>query len=169
MKHVSNIHYKDSDGMAATGNPPVTLRNTCPSCTRSTINPTLTGVELNTGHHDKESASNRLRDGTIQQGQEYYRNKMSIRLFWFTARLRGEMHWTCKRMFRFPTKRTISSYHHRNDSFQMSTYKTRKDGTQESLDRSKRQSNKHISLLFIYLIVMRLLPSRFQWQDDALA
>jgi len=66
VKHVSNIHYKESDGNVATGNPRVTLRNTCPSDTRSTVNPTLTGVELNTGLHSKGSASNRLRDGTIQ-------------------------------------------------------------------------------------------------------
>jgi len=66
VKHVSNIHYKENDGMEATGNPRVTLRNTCPSDTRSTVNPTLNGQELNTGIHDKGSASNRLRDGTIQ-------------------------------------------------------------------------------------------------------
>jgi len=122
VKHVSNIRYKESGGMVATGNPPVTLRNTCHSDTRSTINPTLIGVELNTGLHDKGSASNRLKDGTTQQGQEYYRNKVSTRLFWFRARLRSELYWTCKWTFGFPTKRPISSNRHRNDSFQMSTY-----------------------------------------------
>lgn len=158
MKHVSNIHYKESGGMVATGNPRVTLRNACPSDTRSTINPTLTGVELNTGLHNLGSACNRLRDGTIQQGHEYYRNKVSTGLFWFRARFRGELYWTCKWMFGFPTKRMISSNRHRNDSCQMSTYETRKDGTQEALDWSKRQIKKvnyalyrHTSQTFLYI------------------
>jgi hypothetical protein len=52
----------------------------------------------------------------------------------------------------------------------MSTDETGKDGTQEALDWSKRQIKqvdyafyRHTSpSFFIYLIVMRLLPSRFQ-------
>jgi hypothetical protein len=145
--------------VVATGNPPVTLRNTFPSDTRSTINPTLIGVELNTGLHDNGSASNGLRDGTIQQGQEYYRNKLSTGLFWFRARFRGGLYWTCTWTFGFHIKRTISSNCHRNDSFQMSTDETGKDGTQEALDWSKRQIKqvdyalyRHTSPSFLYCI-----------------